>query len=308
MVVPGYDPDHSWDATHTAYNGGKMDGFVDNGNGDNAMGYYDGSDLSYYYQLAQEYTLCANYFCGILGPTYPNRLVLFSGTSGGYTENGNIPLNGLTWPCIIDLLQDHKITWKNYNFYCQPDHSLLAMWKVAYGKPELAHNPEQFFSDCEHGTLPQVSFITDDENWDSWSEHPPANPTQGEGLMQDIITSVQQSPQWPSTAVLLTYDEGGGYFDHLPPKKLDAFGSGIRVPMIVVSPLAKKGFVDTTYSDHGSVLKFIEHVFNLPALATINHEFDESTPSGQGEGGGAAFPPRDGNPEISDLTQCFNSL
>ena len=111
---------------------------------------------------------------------------------------------------------------------------------------------------------------------------------------------------WSSSAILLTYDEAGGFFDHVPPPQLDAYGPGIRIPMVVVSPYAKPGYVDTTFSDHSSVLKFIETVFGLPTLASINHQFDTSTPLANNAANGAPFPPRDGNPALSDLTQCFN--
>jgi phospholipase C len=119
---------------------------------------------------------------------------------------------------------------------------------------------------------------------------------------------VMAGPQWKNGEVVIlhTYDEGGGFFDHRPPTELDAFGSGIRVPMIVISPLAKKGHIDTTYSDHASINKFIEHVYGLPTLASVNHQFDKSTPN-IGQGGGKPFPPRDGNSGISNLTQCFTA-
>ena len=102
------------------------------------------------------------------------------------------------------------------------------------------------------------------------------------------------------------YDEAGGFFDHIAPKQLGAYGPGLRVPMLIVSPFAKPGYVDTAFSDHSSVLKFIETAFGLPALASINHEFDTSTPTINNLANGAPFPPRDPNPALSDLTQCFD--
>ncbi|HEV2361510.1 MAG TPA: alkaline phosphatase family protein, partial [Acidimicrobiales bacterium] len=126
----------------------------------------------------------------------------------------------------------------------------------------------------------------------------------GMKMIESIVKAVQAGPQWASTAILITYDEGGGFFDHIAPTQLDGFGPGIRVPMIIVSPYAKTGYVDTTFSDHGSVLKFIEHVFALPTLASINTRFNSGTPN-VGQGGGKPFPPRDGNPATSNLTQCF---
>jgi phospholipase C len=296
------DPNHDWTSTHAAYDGGKMDGFVSNGNGNNAMGYYESTDLPYYYSLLPKYTLCAGYHCGVLSETYPNRMVLYAGTSGGWTDN-SAPINGsFTWPNITTLLAAHGITYANYNFHCPNDYSILSMWKNNYKKANMNKTATQFASDVAAGKLPQVTFMTDAPPYD---EHPIANIQTGMDLIKKVIKTIQAGPQWDSTAILLTWDEGGGFFDHIAPQALDAFGSGIRVPLFVVSPLAKVGHVDTTYSDHASILKFIEYVFGLPTLASINSQFNTSTPN-VGQGGGKPFPPRDGNAAISDLTQCFS--
>ncbi len=298
----GYDPDHGWTATHEAYAGGRMNGFVNNGNGSGAMGYYTSTDIPYYYSLAERYTLCAEYFCGVLTDTVPNRMVLYAGTSGGITSDTAPPRGALRWPNIITLLDEAGITYANYNFHCPDDYSCLSLWKNAYRAPRMNQSMAAFFKACRDGTLPQVVFI---EKQSPWDEHPPANIQAGEKMMEQIFNAIETGPQWEHTAILHTYDEGGGFFDHRAPARLDAFGSGIRVPMIVASPLAKERHVNTAYSDHGSVLKFIEHVFGLPTLASINHEFDRSTPKGAGRGRGEAFPPRDGKFRISNLTQCF---
>jgi phospholipase C len=297
------DPSHNWATTHAEWDNGKMDGFYTAG-GLDTLGYYESADLPYYYSLLPNFTLCANYFCGALTETYPNRLVLYSGTSGGNTTN-SISSGTLTYPCVLDLLSAHGITFKNYNFHCPDNYSILALfqnWATGGPNNELNQPQAQFFTDCTNNTLPQVSFITEAPPYD---EHPAANIQTGMQMIQSIITAVQSSPAWASTAVLLTYDEGGGYFDHIAPPQLDAYGPGIRVPMLIVSPYAKPGHVDTTFSDHSSVLKFIETVFGLPTLASINHQFDSGTPLTKNEANGAPFPPRDGNPALSDLTQCF---
>jgi phospholipase C len=257
--------------------------------------------------LLSSSTLCANYFCGVLGPTYPNRLVLYSGTSGGNTSN-SISNGTLTYPCVLDLMQAHGVTFKNYNFHCSSNYSILALfknWATGGANNELNQSMSQFFTDCTNDTLPQVSFITEAPPYD---EHPAADVQTGMGMIQSIVQAVQASPAWASTAILITWDEGGGYFDHVAAKQLDAYGPGVRVPMLVVSPFAKAGYVDTTFSDHSSVLKFIEHVFGLPTLASINHSFDTSTPKRNNSTGGKAFPPRDGNPALSNLTQCFTGV
>jgi phospholipase C len=303
LTDDGIDPYHDWDSIHAEWDNGKMDGFYTT-NGQAAMGYYTSADLPYYYSLFPQFTLCANYFCGILTETYPNRLVLYSGTSGGNTSN-DISNGSLTYPCVLDLLSDHGITFKNYNFYCPDNYSILALfenWATGGTNNELNQTMAQFFTDCQNNTLAQVSFITEMPPYD---EHPPADIQTGESMIQSIVSAVQQSAAWSSTAIFITYDEAGGFFDHVVPPQLDAYGLGIRVPMTIVSPYAKVGYVDTTLSSHSSVLSFIETVFDLPTLASINHEFDTSTPTTNNEANGAPFPPRDGNPQLSDLTQCF---
>src|SRR5260370_5525712 len=100
------------------------------------------------------------------------------------------------------------------------------------------------------------------------------------GIQQELITALQASSAWPSSAYILTYDEHGGYFDHVPPPQFDAYGAGMRVPTWVISPWAKRAHVETTLYEHTSTLKLLETGFGLPTLASVNHCFDESTPRG----------------------------
>jgi phospholipase C len=115
-------------------------------------------------------------------------------------------------------------------------------------------------------------------------------------------------PLTPSSAFLLTYDEHGGYFDHVAPPQIDAYGLGVRVPLWVVSPYAKRGPVKSLRpADHSSTLKFVEAVFGLPTLASRNTLFDTSTPAGGNfQANGAAAPPRDGRSDLSDLLDLFD--
>jgi phospholipase C len=301
------DPNHDWNAIHTGYANGAMNGWYAAG-GIDTLGYYESSDLAYYYSLFPEYTLCANYCSGMLSETQPNRMIYYSGTSGGnccdcIETNGT--LDSSTYPCILDLLQMYGISFANYNFGVPANYCYLALWSNwQNGGPnnELNQTQDQFFTDCTNNTLPQVVFITNESPND---EHPPEDIQTGEAQMQQIIEAVQASPAWASSAILLTWDEGGGFFDHIAPQQLDAYGPGVRIPMIVISPFAKKGYVDTVFQDHGSFLKFIEAVYGLPTLASINHTFDTSTPLTNNSTNGAPFPPRDGNSATGNLTQCF---
>jgi phospholipase C len=302
------DPNHDWEAIHTGYANGAMNGWYA-ANGIDALGYYDSSDLAYYYSLLPQYTLCCNYFCGMLSDTQPNRMILYSGTSGGnccdcIETNGT--LDSSTYPCILDLLQQYGVTFANYNFGVPDNYSYLALWSnwaTGGANNELNKSQDQFFTDCTDNTLAQVVFITNESPND---EHPPEDIQTGEGQMQQVIQAIQASPAWASSVILLTYDEGGGFFDHVAPTQLDGYGPGVRVPMLIVSPFAKVGYCDTVFQCHGSVLKFIEAVYGLPTLASINSSFNTSTPLTNNSTNGLPFPPRDGNPATGNLTQCFN--
>jgi phospholipase C len=140
-----------------------------------------------------------------------------------------------------------------------------------------------------------------------FDEHPPANVAVGMGFQQQMINALRDSDAWDRSAYLLTYDEHGGFFDHVVPPQVDAFGLGIRVPMWVISPFARRGpIVSRKPADHVSTLKLIEKLHGLPTLASRNHQFDASTPmGGDYESGGKPAPPRDRLDTISDLLDLF---
>ncbi|MGN6796207.1 MAG: alkaline phosphatase family protein, partial [Streptosporangiaceae bacterium] len=167
----------------------------------------------------------------------------------------------------------------------------------------------EYLADLKHGRLPQVSFVIpsflrgDDE-------HPPADVQTGMGIQQELVTELQNSSAWSSAAYIITYDESGGYFDHVRPPQLDSFGLGFRVPTWVISPFAKKAHLEPTLYEHSSILKFIEAVFGLPSLASVNHRFDVSTPAtdndaANGNPTGPPAPPRDGRSDIGNMLECF---
>jgi len=139
-------------------------------------------------------------------------------------------------------------------------------------------------------------------------EHPPADVSVGMNLQQELITAVRESPAWESSAYLLTYDEHGGFFDHVAAPLVDSYGLSIRVPLWVVSPHAKIGPVQSSLAaEHSSTLKLIEALHGLPPLSTRNHLFDVSRPTGSNyQANGAAAPPRDGRTDISNLLDLFS--
>lgn len=308
------DISHSWQSIHSEWDHGAMDG-VYTTDGIGAMGYYNGSDLPFYYSLADQFTLCGNYFCYQLGPTTPNRLALWSGTCGGNTTN-NINGGQLDWPTIADVLDQHKISWKCYNLGTgtgsQPTqlegYNGLAYFKKWVNDPRLYLPESTYYNDLKQGTLPQVSFLITES---AISEHPPADIQQGQSTMKQVIQALMNSSSWNSSALFFTYDEGGGYFDHVAPPQIDAYGMGFRVPTLVISPHAKRGYVSGQLYEHSSILKFIERRFGLPTLASINHQFDVNTPgqnndAAQGQTYGPPAPPRDGLAQIGDFYEAFN--
>jgi phospholipase C len=303
-----------WAAMHQEYDGGKMDGFYTT-NGINCMGYYTAEDLPFYYSLFTHSTLCVNYFSSVMGPTYPNRFYLVSGTSGGITTNGVYGYGVFKYPIILDLLEAAGITWKIYNTAWDSvpagdSDNVFVFWKRWANDVRTKATTADYLSDVKNGKLPQVSFVIP-SYLKGHDEHPPANIQVGMKIQQRLVTALQSSSAWGSSVYIITYDEAGGYFDHISPPQLDAYGLGFRVPTWVISPYAKQGHLETTLYEHSSILKFIERVFGLPTLASVNHSFDISTPGGSnyeaanGKATGPAAPPRDGLRGIGNLMECF---
>ncbi len=276
-------------------------------------------DLPYYYALADTFTLCGNYFCYQLGPTLPNRIALWASTSGGITTANRIPSGSLDFPIIVDLLDAHHVTWKCYNLGLAlgsfPEvefFNALPFFKRWEHDHRLRYTAADYYKDLNAGTLPQVSFMISDA---FISEHPHIKPTvnitSGQRTMAKVINGLIASPLWASSVLFLTYDEGGGYLDHVAPPQVDAYGMGFRVPMLVISPWAKRGCLSGQLYEHASILKFIERLFGLPTLASVNHLFDTSTPgkyneAAKGKPTGPPAPPRDGLTQIGDFYEAFD--
>jgi phospholipase C len=310
------DIPHDWGSVHEQWNGGAMDGFLTNA-GIWALGYYTAADLPFYYGLHESSTLCANFFCSVLGPTWPNRFYLAAGTSGGITTNGVWGFGVFDYPMILDLLDAAGVTWKVYNIgwdsvpYGNTDNVFLFWKKYAHDVRTLG-SKGSYLNDVRMGRLPQVSFIIPSYAR-GWDEHPPADVSIGMGIQEELVTALRQSPIWDSSAYIITYDEHGGYFDHVTPPVLDAFGAGVRIPTWVISPWAKPGYLDPTAYDITSILKFLERLHGLPTLASVNHQFDSGTPVGgnyeaaaPGASAGPPAKPRDDRTDIGDLFNAFD--
>jgi phospholipase C len=309
------DLPHDWRSVHGQVDGGRMDGFLAHG-GVASLGYYTEAELPFYYGLFEDSTLCVNFFSSLLGPTWPNRFYLMAGTSGGVTTNGQSGYGIFDYPIILDLLDHAGISWKVYNIDHDGPHvgnsdNVALFWR-RYASDQRARATENgFYEDLRTERLPNVSFIVPSIAH-GWSEHPPGSVAVGMGLQEELIGALRQSSAWQQSAYILTYDEHGGFFDHVPPPRLDAFGPGVRVPAWIISPWAKPGHLEPGLHDGTSILKFIERVFVLPTLASVNHRFDEGTPVGRdylaaapGALHGPPAPPRDGRSDLGDLFDCF---
>jgi phospholipase C len=270
----------NWLASHTSFNGGKNNGFV-RASSAQAMQYFDQTDLPFSYSLATHFPIGERYFSSVLAQTYPNRRFLFAGTA-----NGNIATNNTTFSIpapagtIFDRLDAHQISWKSY--YESLPSALIIPGVGSGNRGTMNFRPiTEFFTDCAAGTLPSVTYL--DPQYETQSEENPQDIQIGEHFMAHVVNSVMSSPNWSKTALIINYDEGGGYYDHVPPPKTvtpddtppilgpgDPPGAydryGFRVPLYVISPWARKNYVSRVVQDHTSVLKFIERKFNLGAI------------------------------------------
>jgi phospholipase C len=292
-----------------------MDGFVRH-SGIGSLGYYTEQELPFYYGLFEDSTLCVNFFASVLGPTWPNRFYLMSGTSGGITTHSAGGYGVFDHPMILDVLDAAGITWKVYTLSRdrvprRNPENVAVFWKAFARDERTRATRNDFLDDLRTDRLPNVSFLVSSEAR-GWDEHPPASVALGMDAQEELVSALRQSSAWERCAYILTYDEHGGFFDHVRPPEVDAFGLGIRIPAWVISPWAKPGHLAPGVHDLTSILKFIERVFGLPTLASVNHRFDAATPAGpnfQAAPPGASArppaPPRDGRSDIGDLFDCF---
>src|SRR5438067_4716995 len=195
------DIPHSWSAVHAQWDNGAMDGFYTT-DGINGMGYYTAAELPFYYSLFDNSGLCANYFCSLLGPTWPNRFYFAAGTSGGITTNGIWGYGVFDYPIILDLLDAAGVTWKVYNLgwdsvpYGNTDN-VFVFWKRYAKDNRTRASKGQFLNDLKNGELPQVSWVIPSYAR-GWDEHPPADVSVGMGIQQELITALRASSAWSS--------------------------------------------------------------------------------------------------------------
>ena len=211
--LPG-KPTQEWEQAHTQFNGGRNDGFVKSKSGPVAMGYWTGQDLPWAYSLAATFPLADRWFAPVLGQTQPNRRYLMAATSAGMVDD-ILPENIIPPPAgtIFDRLDAHQIPWRNYHASFPPTSYLFlgdAIRDHASVVPVA-----RFFADAKSGNLPGFAII--DPDFGRSSEENPQNIVHGEVFAASVVQAVMASPAWPRTLLVWTFDEGGGYYDHVPP-------------------------------------------------------------------------------------------
>jgi phospholipase C len=296
------DLNHSWNGTHQEWNGGQMNGFTAandsasanadpaDPSGSRTMGYYAKGTLPFYNGIANQFAIADRYFASTLTQTFPTRFYLYAGTSFGHIRNDAAPHGGFTQPTVFRSLDAAHVSWRLY----VSSFSEALLFSDVQNDPSNVVPFSQYYTDAANGTLPQVSFVESQPfgkvNVES-DEHPPANVQVGEKLVHDVMQALVTSPDWSTSAMFLTYDEHGGFYDHVAPPAAvkpdniapmlqpgDTPGAfdryGIRVPAIVISPYAKQHYVSHTVYDHTSILHFIETRFGLPTLTNRDAHAD----------------------------------
>jgi len=323
QILP--DPSHAAEAAYLAYDQGRMDRFdlvpgaVSLGV-DNAYTAMRPQDIPDYWAYARQFTLDDHFFSTIMGPSLPNHLVFVAGQSGGITNNPifvNSPsYNDTSWGCdappgttattvsptgqpgqifpclnlttLADRLNAKGIGWRYYApLQGQAGYiwsSFDAIQHIRYG-PQWRTNivPWSLFpTQVARGNLAPVTWLVTDT---AHSEHPPASTCLGEDTTVQEVNAIMRSPFWQSTAIVVTWDDFGGFYDHVAPPQVNHLGLGPRVPTLIISPYAKRGYVDHTAYDFTSLLRFVEERFGLAPLTpreaqgpNLANSFDVNAP------------------------------
>ena len=270
-VIADPDPDHSWAGGRRQLNGGRMDGFVVTTGSDEPMGYYTARTIPWLRAFAQSFTTADRWFCSHLGNTWPNRNYFHAAQDFGATSNDSSAHDGSK--TLYAQLDAAGVSWKYYFI----DLPFLATY------PEFQTWLEQgrigtvadYFAEALSGRLPQVAVV--DPAFFANDDHPPADIQLGQRFMADVFGALAAGPHWHSSAFFLTYDEWGGFFDHVVPPKMpdlrrsadilkDHGQAGFRVPTVLAGPYARRGYIDSSTMDHASATRFIEWRFGLKAM------------------------------------------
>jgi len=272
------NPDHSYQGGRIEYNDASMNGWLLDANNDEySIGYYNEVDLPFMSALARNYLTLDNYFCSILASTFPNRIFMFAAQTDRLDES----LNFTTLPTIFDRLFSARVRARYY----YSNVPFVALWGLKYLFTSRTY--DQFLEDVASGRLPAVSFVdprfTILDNDTGNDEQPHSNILRGDAFLAATFKAVASSPVWSSTVFIVTFDEWGGFFDHVAPPRAVAPNAidpdivsgevllGFRVPTIIASPWTRNTNpsnpnVNSILFDHTSILKLIEWRWGLKPL------------------------------------------
>lgn len=301
---------NSWQCALEAMDGGKMDRFDLIGNGTWSPYTQIGeSDIPNYWAYARQFVLADQYFTSVHGPSLPNHLYMVAAQAAGAIDDGGNPGNGrycdgtpsglvsvmddqgntslqspcFDFPTLPDSLQRAGLTWKYY----ADDGGFLCVINHVRNGPAWTTNiapSAQFIADARSGQLSTVNWVLPPGGD---NEHPPDSACVGENWTVSVLNALMQGPAWSSTVVFITWDDFGGFYDHVYPPQVDQFGLGPRVPLLIVSPYAKRGYVAHDLYEHSSILKFVETRYGLQPLTARdraagnmldNFDFDHPQP------------------------------
>jgi phospholipase C len=269
--------------------------------GNNSLSQFYQSDIPNYWTYAANYVLGDNTFSSLLGPSFPNHLYTIAAQSGGAVDNPPVkiptsilvPMNG--WGCDVEnqgvlvkaldgttsfqsscfdfktLADELDAAGYSWRYYAPQPGQAGYVWSSFNAIKHIRFGPDwqkvvpidQFAADAANGTLPIVSWIVVPG---TFSEHAPASVCVGENWTVRMLNALMQGPDWSTSAVFLTWDDFGGFYDHVRPKQIDGYGLGFRAPLLVISPFAKKGYIDHTEYEFSSMLRFAEDELGLPTL------------------------------------------
>jgi phospholipase C len=269
------DPDHSWQGGRTEIDGGRMDGFLRAQSDVFSIGYYAEDDLPFTPHMAKAFTAFDRFFCSLLSSTYPNREYMHAGQSYGEIDNSFPSAPGFPDTTIFNALSKAGVS----NHYYYSDIPVSALW----GQPGLARSSQvqTYYEQAAAGTLPALSFVdpafAGEDQGTSGDEHPHGDVQVGQAFVSDVTHAFMSSPQYKRGALFIVYDEWGGFFDHVAPPRVpdlrsssnlnSDFGQmGLRIPAVVVSPYARRGYVDHSIYGFESILKMIRYRYGLPPL------------------------------------------
>ena len=263
------NPIEGWVPYHQDWNNGAMNGFL-TGSGKQALTYYTSAQLAPEWALAEQYGLGDNFYAEQIGESTPNHLYYLTGFAPVHNDYGPPPYIPFS-QSIMGELAHYNVSW---TFYLQRSTPSIGDLNFFSGSGAYGHNVKSwsdFASDVANGTLPAASWLYS-QGPGNYSQGPPDNMLQGELWLLHVVNMIESSPLWNSTAIFITYDEFGGFYDQVSPPLFHGIQLGFRVPLIVISPYAKEDYVSHTLLTLTSLLAFLDYNWKLPALNMLVSE------------------------------------